>query len=294
MSDTYLLDSVLPAEEPSSIPLGARPRGAKGARAATHAGGRTQRSGLELVLKLCAGALGLLLLAELLWFTCWIPSKPMTDVRVESFDGLSRSMVLKAADLEGGSSFFSFDAARAQRSLEAIPAVAKATVTKRFPDGASIVLFPRKPLGVALADVDGRTVPVVFDVEGVVFSIAPKGGVALSGPILSGLRFEHPREGMRLPNSLIPLLKSINDLRSGNPALLDALSEIRVVPRAYEGYELVVYPASRPVRVKIGSELNEEVLRYMMLLLDVLASREIETDELDFRTGTATYRAKEG
>ncbi len=97
-----------------------------------------------------------------------------------------------------------------------------------------------------------------------------------------------------MPLFLNPLLADLARLRAQAPALLDSISEIRVVKRSFDGYELVLYPAYRSVRVRIGSQLNEDVLRYMMLLLDVLASKGIDTDELDFRTGTAAYRTKEG
>jgi cell division protein FtsQ len=98
---------------------------------------------------------------------------------------------------------------------------------------------------------------------------------------------------MRLPPEFTPFLAALDRIRLSAPELLGAVSEIRVHQRPYDGYELVVYPAHHPVRVKIGAELNEEGLRYMMLVLDVLASRGIEADEIDFRTGTASYRTKE-
>lgn len=274
MSDAYLLDR----NERERSSGTARRRGA----------GR-----LEPALLVVAALLGLLLVAELGWFLVYVPTRPLRSVDIVGAEGMVRQELLAVAGIDGKTTYFSLDAAKAEQSLETLPGIAAASVAKRFPDGVKISVVPRVPLAVALAEVDGRTVPVVFDDEGVVFRMAGNVAAASSGPVISGLRFERPREGMRLPAFLKPLLAQLAELKRDSPALLDALSEIRVVPGAYDTYELVVYPARTGPRVRIGSELNQEVLRYMMLLLDVLASREIETDELDFRTGTATYRAKE-
>jgi cell division protein FtsQ len=40
-------------------------------------------------------------------------------------------------------------------------------------------------------------------------------------------------------------------------------------------------------------ELNEDLLRYTLLLVDVLASKESGIESLDFRSGIASYIPKE-
>jgi hypothetical protein len=40
------------------------------------------------------------------------------------------------------------------------------------------------------------------------------------------------------------------------------------------------------------SALNEDKLRYMFLLLDVFAEKNINVEEIDFRTGTASYKIR--
>ncbi len=250
------------------------------------------RGRFERVLKWCVFALASVLVVEAVWFAVVVPCLPLRDVELSGADGVARASLLAAAGIDAKTAFFTLDPLAAARGIEALPEVEAASVARRFPDGARISVTMRTQVAVALAaDADGRSIPVSIDRNGVVFKI---GAAANAGPIISGLRFENPQPGVRLPVFLRSLAADIARLRATNPALLDALSEIRVVKKAYDAYELVLYPTFRPVRVRIGSQLNEDVLRYMMLLLDVLSSKGIDTDELDFRTGTASYRMKEG
>jgi len=250
---------------------------------------------VERALKWSVVALSAALVVELAWFLLVVPCSPFKAVEVVGADGMQRNAILAAAGVTGKTTFFGFRSAAAVRGLQAIPEIERATVTRRFPDSLRIDVVRRTAVGVSLASVGGRIVPVSFDRNGVVFRVGPAAEGALSeGPVLSGLVFENPEPGVKMPLFLNPLLADLARLRAQAPALLDSISEIRVVKRSFDGYELVLYPAYRSVRVRIGSQLNEDVLRYMMLLLDVLASKGIDTDELDFRTGTAAYRTKEG
>lgn len=255
-------------------------------------------SRLERALKRAAIVLSFALAVELVWFFGVTPCLPFARVEVMAVEGLSEETILRTAGIGSKSSFISLNAASAEYALEALPVVESARIIKRFPDRLSVELTMRTAVAISLAEVDGRTVPIVFDRFGVVFSVASGAAAAdilvgAKGPVVSGMVFERPAPGVRLPSFLDGFLSDLDRLRRESPALLDALSEIRIQKRAYDGYELLLYPSRYPVRVRIGAELNEEVLRYMMLVLDVLASKGIEADEIDFRTGTAAYRAKE-
>ena len=253
-------------------------------------------SRLEKPLKIAAILLALALAVEIVWFLAVVPCRPLARVAVSACKMIDTTAVLEAAGIGVRSSYVMVDAEAAERAIEALPQVESATVSKRFPDRLEILVVERSAVAFALAEVDGRTVPIAFDREGVVFGVGGnESSVALAagGPVISGIFFDHPGLGTRLPSSLAGLLADLDKLKKESPALLETLSEVRVQKRAYGGYELIVYPARAGVRVRIGSELNGEVLRYMMLLLDVLASEGIAADEIDFRTGTASYHAKE-
>jgi cell division protein FtsQ len=108
-------------------------------------------------------------------------------------------------------------------------------------------------------------------------------------PVLSGLVFENIEEGLRLPAFLMPLFEDIETLQAYSPKLLSAISEIRVNKKAYGDYDLTLYTMNSPVKVHIGQRMDAEKLRYTMLMLDVLKEQSLYPDELDFRTGTASY-----
>ena len=251
--------------------------------------------GIERVLKGSVALLSAILLLELVWFAAVLPCLPLRSVKIGGDEGIQRTALLSAAGIAEGTSFLTFDAAAAKRGMESLAEIESVQVVRQFPESLSIAVVKREAVAVALASFGGKSVPVSIDRNGVVFRIGGrKDGAGIAGPIVSGLQFENPQAGIVLPAFLHPLVADIARLRAESPALLDAISEIRVVKKAYDAYELVLFPAYRPVRVKIGSQLNEDTLRYMMLVLDVLASKGIETDELDFRTGTAAYRTKGG
>ncbi|GAB1483834.1 FtsQ-type POTRA domain-containing protein [Treponema sp.] len=256
-----------------------------------------QPSRIERVLKKLALGLSIILAAELAWFLGLSPCLPFTHVEVMSIAGLSEGSLLQTAGITSKTSFITLNALAVEKALETIPQVESARVIKRFPDHLSISVIGRSTVAVAFAKMEGKTVPIAFDRFGVVFgigsSVLGNNLSQVSMPIISGLVFENPSEGMRLPAFLEPFLMDLDSLSRESPALLGALSEIRVQKKAFDGYELVLYPAHHSVRVRIGSQLNEEVLRYMILVLDVLSSKGIEADEIDFRAGTASYRAKE-
>jgi len=248
-------------------------------------------SRMERLLKRLVLALAIILSVELVWYFALTPCLPLTTVDLAGAAGLDRDAVLAVAGITEKTSFVTLDVSAAAQALGAIPTVESVRIVKRFPDAVRIALTPRTAAAVALAVIDGRTVPLYLDRQGVVFAVGMENTDSL--PIISGLVFEKVSLGMRLPPEFTPFLAALDRIRLSAPELLGAVSEIRVHQRPYDGYELVVYPAHHPVRVKIGAELNEEGLRYMMLVLDVLASRGIEADEIDFRTGTASYRTKE-
>jgi cell division protein FtsQ len=202
--------------------------------------------------------------------------------------------VLERAGIDSRSSFMSVNAREAKEALSAIPLVESADVIKHFPDSIEIVLKTRTPVAAALADVNGRTIPAFIDREGVLFSVGGDGGAAGAGlPVISGLVFESVAPGLRMPEFLAPLFSDLDTLRSDAPELLAAISEVHVSRKKYGAYELTLYPANNPVKIRVGRHITEDGLRYLLLLLDVLNGKGTVPGELDFRTGTVSYRVRE-
>jgi len=134
--------------------------------------------------------------------------------------------------------------------------------------------------------------PLFVDRQGVFYKIGDSlSGEAAGLPVLSGL--ENPQMYMQLPASLLPLTEKISVITSGSPDLLSAISEIRIEQKSWEGYDLVLYPAHSSIRVRIENNLTEEILRYMLLMLNVFGPGSHKPHEIDFRSGIGSYKIKE-
>jgi hypothetical protein len=262
--------------------------------------------GFELALGRPERALSFLLVAAILLVLVaaailLVPSA----MRVTRYDirgnaSMTREDVLSAALIHDREYFFSLDTARMASALAADPRVAAATVARIFPNALRIVVRERVAVAAALVSIKGREAAVCLDAEGVAFAEADA-EVAAAVPVLSGLRFEDFRLGTRLPGSLVALVASIGKIQADEPALLSAISEIRVVganPAGAAGpaTELLIYPLNQRIPVRAAASLDAATLRSILLVLDVLGTKGIaaEVREIDFRTGTVVYRSKEG
>jgi cell division protein FtsQ len=253
-------------------------------------------SKLDRFLKRLIMIIALILAAELIWLTGISPCMPLSSVEVSGISGIDRGTVLALAEIDGQSSYISVRPGKIEEALMAIPQVGAVRVTKQFPGKVKILLESRKAVALSLAGIGGRIRPVYFDKNGVVFKIGgaeSPGDLSSSMPIISGLIFEQAAVGMRLPPEFTEFFTELERIGDNAPELLAALSEIRINKKAYDGFDLVLYPVHNPVKVRIGSDLNENLLRYMILVIDVFKDKGIDVEEIDFRTGTASYTVKE-
>jgi cell division protein FtsQ len=236
------------------------------------------------------------LAAGLLAFHLWLtPRLLLRNVVLSSDIDLSQAQVLRAAGLEGVVEFFRLDPRLVETRLQAFPPVARASVSKAFPDTLRIRLVGRRPLAALLArQGEGPTLPLAVDREGVVFQVGRELTV-WDLPLLSGVEFAEVRTGLRLPASLRPFLVDLERLAEEEPALSRLVSEIRLVPRRGDRYELELYTVSYPVRLRLGERLSPEALRSALVVLDLLKAQGLleRVRELDLRTGEVVYRIGE-
>jgi cell division protein FtsQ len=241
-------------------------------------------------------ALAVLCLAgELVWLVGITPFRPFSRIDISGYDGIGRVEILDRAGINKESSYFSVNTMAVERALEGIGSLESARVFKHFPDKLQILLEGRQAVASALANVDGRIVPVLFDSQGVIFEIGGnKRNSTLYGtqPVISGFVIENPFPGMRLPAVFISVFKELEKIEIRAPELLAAVSELQINRKPFEGFDLVLYPMHKKVKVRL-SELNEDFLRYTLLMVDVLAAKEPEIDSLDFRAGIVSYIPKE-
>ena len=233
----------------------------------------------------------LCLCGELIWLLGLGPFRPFTRIDITGLDGIHREEILIKAGISESASYFSVNTREIENALLGISSIESAKVFKYYPGRLQIILEGRKAVASALASLNGQTVPVLFDSQGVIFEV---GGSSVPPvlPIVSGLVIEDPSPGMRLPGVVIPFLQELEKIEFSSPELLSAVSELRIDRKPYDGFNLILYPAHRKIKVRL-SELNEDLLRYALLMVDVLSSREDEIEILDFRSGIASYIPKE-
>ncbi|MDR1248732.1 MAG: FtsQ-type POTRA domain-containing protein [Treponema sp.] len=252
------------------------------------------RAKIDPRLKWLLIALGIILAGELIWVLGITPCMPFSVIEINGIPDLDRAEVLTRAGIGSHSSYMTVDVRGAELSLNAMYQVESAKVTKQFPDTIKIELEGRKAAAMALVPVNGLIEPILFDKYGVVFQIGSEGldnDVRLETlPIISGLVFEELSLGVKLPAIFRRFLSDLAKLNGAAPELLGTLSEIQVIRKAYDGFELALFPIHYPAKVLVGNEITADTIRYMLLLIDALKKQGVMTDEIDFRTGTASYQ----
>jgi cell division protein FtsQ len=258
-------------------------------------GEKQRAAGLEKGIKVLIIAAASVLVLEFLWIFAISPCMPLSRLELTGFPGLDRKELLRRAGIGERASYISVNPRSVEKNLEAIREVESVRVTKRFPNSVTILLVPRVAVAMVFDKIEGRQAPLYLDRHGVLFRnggspsrLQVSGHLAL--PVISGLPLG---EDKVLPAIYLPLFASLEKIRGAEPRLLEAISEIRVNRKPFDGFDLILYPVHSPIRVRLEPNLNEEVLRYVMLMLDVFAEREQEIEEIDFRTETASYKLKE-
>jgi cell division protein FtsQ len=238
--------------------------------------------------------LAILLAGELIWVLVVTPCMPCSVIEIQGIPDLDRGEVLTQAGIGVHSSYMTVNARDVELALNAMYQVESARVVKQFPDTIRIILEGRKALAMALVPVNGKIEPVLFDRHGVIFQIGNEGpseGIKLETlPIISGLAFADISLGMKLPAIFQRFFSDLARLSSSAPELLGTISEIQVSRKAYDGFELALFPIHYPSKVRVGNEITADTIRYMLLLIDVLKKQGVMPEEIDFRTGTASYK----
>jgi len=235
------------------------------------------------------------LAAELVWLFGITPFRPFSGIEVSGYEGIPREEILAKAGISSDSSYFSVSTVNAENALMGFSALESVKVFKHFPDRLHIILESRKPVAYALSNLNDKTVPVLFDNRGVIFKVGGNENdesLLYMLPVISGLVIEDPFPGMKLPAMFIPLFRELEKIGLSSPELFLAISELRINRKSSDSFDLMLYPAYKKIKVRL-SELNEELLRYTLLMLDVLAAKENGIDSLDFRSGIASYKPLE-
>ena len=225
------------------------------------------------------------------------PNLKINKVQVESpaSVALSSLEIIELAGITSGESYFAIDAAEVERRLLENNLIQGVTVEKHFPSEIKIVVEGREPFAIAFIDVDGFTVPVTLDKEGVIFEMG-EGVTDYDLPVISGLTFQNLKLGTKLPGMFIPYLSRLSAVKQSSDTLFEQISEIKFVEKTEGSFDVVIYPANSSIRIRTSSDINDSLLQQMFTVLDVMEENGIDkqTDELDFRGGKIVYKVKEG
>jgi len=231
---------------------------------------------------------------EIIWLFGISPCMPFSVVTVYGIPEMDEAAVLALAGIGRHSSYMTVNEKAAEQALLSVPAIRSARVVKHFPNKAEIRLERRRAAAVVLMERGGELFPALIGGDGILINMGREGlANEKTLPVISGLMLDGVYPGMKLPRIYNSLLEQLETLADKNPELLAAISEIRINHKNYDGYDLTLFPAHRGVRVKLNDNINEETIRYMLLMLDVLSTKSESIREIDFRTGTASYFVKE-
>ncbi|MCL1818209.1 MAG: FtsQ-type POTRA domain-containing protein [Spirochaetaceae bacterium] len=263
------------------------------AAAARFTGKRKTRQ--NRVIFIALGIVLAVLFGECIFQFILAPNMRIENIIIDNDSPLHRDEILSAAGLQGQHYYFRVDGDAIQTRLEALPAVKSARIEKIFPGSLRVAVAGRRPIACAFAENAEGMLPVAFDEEGVVFlegAAVPETGL----PVVSGIRFEGFRSGLRLPPMLTPFLGDLANLQRTSPSLLAAFSELKVVRKGDEQFEYVAYPVYHRVPVRMEGELSAQRCKTALIVLDALKQEGLLgwVEEIDFRTEDIVYRMKEG
>jgi cell division protein FtsQ len=247
---------------------------------------------LKRIILVIAGILG----AELVWLFGVTPLLPLSVVDVSGIPGIDRAALLAYGGISVRSSYMTINAEEVRKGLESFYLVESAQVIKQYPDTVRIFLEPRKIAAMSLVKIYDRMQPVYFDRHGMIVKIGNDDTVStlnLSVPLVSGFVFSEPAVGIRLPLMFESFLSSLARINAASPELLTAVSEIRINRKVHGGFDLILYPVHSPVKFRVEADLTEDTFKHMILMIDVLSSTGTPVEEVDLRTGTASFMEKE-
>ncbi len=258
--------------------------------------GSRKQSGTKKIEKVFTGFIILLLgiiMLELGFHFLIAPSVIIDKIIISTEPNFSYSneYLLKAAGLSRSDTFFDINTALVEKRLMLVPSIRSVSVKKAYPSSIEIDIDSRVPVGLSLISTKNGTVPAVIDNEGVVYRTGGDLG-SMDLPIISGLDFPEIRSNMRIPKELCSFLEDMETIKRSSPGLYSLISEIKFIRKGSMDYEVLLYPRNHKTRIRIGSNLDEEMLKYMIMVLEVVSDRPgLEgLEEIDFRTGDLVYR----
>ena len=241
------------------------------------------------LVKILLIVLSFLIVAEVLIYTILMPCLAPVKVTYSGLETFSAQQISNYLGITPKLTWIQFDSVKAASKLAGHAVIENVVIEKHFPDQVMVNIVERKAAAVSLVNLNGKTVPVQIDKNGVIFAV-DRGMPSSSVPLITGFTFDTIAEGMRLNGKLRPLMEQISEIQSTNPEYFSVLSEIRVISKDYGSYELELYPVHSRIKVLTDRTLNLEALQYMMVVLDVIDSMQSDVSAVDLRYGSISYK----
>ena len=234
-----------------------------------------------------------LLVGELIAYRYVLPSFASPKVTIRGNQVYSAEEIASKFVPMNCSSWFDFDVEEGVAILTSDAGIDSAIIEKKFPNRIYVDVVERIPVAVTFVVENGFTYPMQIDRSGVLFPV--KNAAVLDSkyiPIISGLPIEHMSGGMKVPMKYRPLIDQIAEIGIRQNNYFASISEICVLPKESGNYELSLIPSQSKVKVLTDRSLNEDALKYMMVVLDVVNLLDTEVSEIDLRYGSVSCKMK--
>ena len=245
------------------------------------------------IVKIIFGILCFFLVAELVIYKYVMPAFSSPKVTVSGQKLYTAEEIAEKLLPMNSTNWANFNVSEAVAILSSEPGFDNVIVEKKFPDRIYINVTEREPVAITFIADDGFTNPVQIDKNGVLFPVKDKTEVDSNViPIISGLPVEHMSGGMRIPSKYRPLIDQIYKISSLGKNYFAGISEICVLPKDTGNYELALIPSQSKVKVLTDRSLNEDALKYMMVVLDVVNKIGADVYEIDLRYGSVSCKIR--
>lgn len=221
------------------------------------------------------------------------PSLSLPKITVSGISNYTAEEVADELSIMGSSNWFDFDVEEAVGILSAEPGIEGVVVEKEFPNKIFVNITERTPVAITFFVQNNNTIPVQIDRNGVLFYDETKEFLnSDSLPIVSGIPINYLANGMRIPQMYLPLMEQIAKISANHKDYFAGISEICVIPTDNDNYELALISAQNKVRVIADRTLNEDVLKDMMVVLDIIKRIELDVPEVDLRYQSVSIKTK--
>jgi len=222
------------------------------------------------LLTLAGLCLGLVVLYHQLLTSSLFCIKDISNIEIEGARRLSRSLLLQQSKVEPGASLLAIRPGQVERALMAHPWIAKAEVSRKWPNSLHLKIQERDP--VALVQFGEEL--LYMDRQGMIFKpLSP--GDPHNFPVITGLtaeQFRHPAGD--LPEVVTQAFQLMDVLKANQPPLnLENISEIHV--DLERGFTL--YANGVGIALEVGHKDYSEKLQKFAQLWPVLVQKGLLT-----------------